>query len=252
MTGTSVFDALDVQHEELGERLDSLNEAAWGAPSRCEGWTVADVVLHLAQTDEFVIAGCTGNFGDAAAFFAPGANAVETVDDAAALAVEHERGAAIPALLARWRAASDESRRLLRNRDPSDQIPWVIGTLAPRTLATTRLAESWIHAGDIASPEGDWTDDERLWHIARLAWRTLPYAYARASTTMSGPVRVVLSSSDDETWSFEPDEPAVTTVRGPALDWCLVAARRRDPATTSLRAEGADRDSVLSLARTYA
>ena len=48
-----------------------------------------------------------------------------------------------------------------------------------------------------------------------------------------------------------PEEPR-TVVRGDALDLCLVAARRRDPATTSLRATGPDAAAVLELVRTYA
>ena len=29
-------------------------------PSRCEGWTVADVLLHLAQTNEMAVASAQG------------------------------------------------------------------------------------------------------------------------------------------------------------------------------------------------
>ena len=47
-------------------------------------------------------------------------------------------------------------------------------------LATTRLTETWIHAGDVLHAFGQVpAATERLWHIARLAWRTLPYAFAR-------------------------------------------------------------------------
>ncbi|WP_199583032.1 maleylpyruvate isomerase family mycothiol-dependent enzyme [Blastococcus sp. TF02-09] len=30
--------------------LDSLSAAAWGEPSPCEGWTAADVVAHMVDT----------------------------------------------------------------------------------------------------------------------------------------------------------------------------------------------------------
>jgi hypothetical protein len=65
---------------------------------------------------------------------------------------------------------------------------------------------------------------------------------------MAGPVAVTLDGQ-----AFTPDEgPAVTTVEGPLLDWCMVAARRADPATTALHATGPDADAVLELVRTYA
>ncbi|MDQ4117043.1 MAG: maleylpyruvate isomerase N-terminal domain-containing protein, partial [Actinomycetota bacterium] len=50
------MEALGAQHAELDATLAELDEAAWGLPSRCAGWTVGDVVLHLPQTDELVVA----------------------------------------------------------------------------------------------------------------------------------------------------------------------------------------------------
>lgn len=252
MTRT-VFEELDRQHDELGQLLTALDGNGWQAPTRCEGWDVADVVLHLAQTDEFVIAGCTGQISDGASAFISDGERVENVDDLAEVAVQRERGVPTEQLLDRWGAASEESRRLLRERPADQRVPWVIGTLPARTLATTRLSESWIHTGDIAAAVGaDAVVDERLWHIARLAWRTLPYAFSRSDAALSGPVAVRLAAPSGESWAFEPDEPATTTVTGSALDWCLLAARRKAAEETSLRAEGPDADAVLALARTYA
>ena len=64
--------------------------------------------------------------------------------------------------------------------DLSTRVRWVAGDLSARTLATTRLAETWIHTGDIASAIGiEPVATDRLRLIARLAWRTLPYAFDR-------------------------------------------------------------------------
>jgi Mycothiol maleylpyruvate isomerase N-terminal domain len=40
--------------------LGLLTEAQWLAPSGADGWSVADVVLHLAQSDEGVVASVGG------------------------------------------------------------------------------------------------------------------------------------------------------------------------------------------------
>jgi hypothetical protein len=93
---------------------------------------------------------------------------------------------------------------------------------------------------------------ERLRHIARLAWRTLPYAFARAERTLSGPVSFELTGPSGSTWSFVPDEDVVTTIRGDGVELCLVAARRIDPGDTGLVGEGPDAAAVLELVRTYA
>jgi hypothetical protein len=69
---------------------------------------------------------------------------------------------------------------------------------------------------------------------------------------MAGPVAFHLTSPAGESWDFDPDVPALTTVSGPAMDLCAVASRRMDASATSLRATGPDASEVLSLVRTYA
>ena len=137
--------------------------------------------------------------------------------------------------------------------DLSTRVTWVAGELSARSLATTRLAETWIHTGDVAGALGvSLVPGDRLRQIARLAWRTLPYAFATADLTMSGPVEFRLVAPGGESWDFVPDEPAVTSISGSAVELCDVAARRADPSSTSLHGHGPDADSVLALVRTYA
>lgn len=92
---------------------------------------------------------------------------------------------------------------------------------------------------------------QRLWHISRLAWRTIPYAFSRAGAELTGSVVIVLNAPNGELWQFG-DCPAMTTVRGDAVEFCLVAGRRIDPAQTNLTAEGPDASAVLRFVRTYA
>ena len=75
---------------------------------------------------------------------------------------------------------------------------------------------------------------------------------SRDGRELQGPVAFDLQGPSGDEWRFEPDEPARTVVRGPADELCRVAARRLDPASTSLQAEGPDADAVLALVRTYA
>ena len=51
--------ALASQHAELAELIDGCTDDDWRLPTRCEGWDVAAVLLHLAQTDEFATASAT-------------------------------------------------------------------------------------------------------------------------------------------------------------------------------------------------
>ena len=125
--------------------------------------------------------------------------------------------------------------------------------MAARTLATTRLAETWIHTGDVASGFGiSLVPSERLVHVARLAWRTLPYAFARDGRDPPGPVAFELVGPSGDRWDFGTDADAPTTIRGPGVDLCLVASRRVTPEETALTGTGPDAEAVLELVRTWA
>ena len=250
----AIVDALDEQHRELDTLLATLDEADWARDvPDCPGWTVGDVVLHLAQTDELVPAGVANGFTAAAERLAGQPRGEGTVDDLVARMVANERGAPVATTLARWRSASMAVRAMLADCDPRRPLPWVVTDLPARTMATTRLSECWIHTRDIARAVGvDVSTDDRIWHIARLAWRTIPYAYARAGVEPPrGPVAASLTAPDGSTWEFGDAADATTTVTGRALDFCLVAARRLDPADTALHADGPDAAGVLALLRTY-
>jgi uncharacterized protein (TIGR03084 family) len=248
----AIMQALTEQHRELDGLLTRLDGQAWARPvPGCPGWSVADVVLHLAQTDELVVASVDEGFAAAAARIT-GAVTEGTVDDVVGLMVERERGASGPSVLARWRAASAAVRSVLAGSDPRRPLPWVVTDLPARTMATTRLSECWIHTHDVADAVGvALVPGERLWHIARLAVRTVPYAFTRAGLPAPGPVAAHLTAPSGGTWVFG-DADAPTVVTGPAIDFCLVAARRLDPPASALTATGPDATDVLRLVRTYA
>jgi len=249
----AIVDALVEQQDELSGLLEMMDGADWERPSRCEGWTVADVVVHLAQTNELAAASVGGRFPDAVAELTGGLGRAGSIDEGADLMVRRERDQPPTAIAERWRTGADELDRLLRDCDPHARVAWVAGELSARTLATTRLAETWIHTGDVAAGLGKTLlPTDRLWHIARLAWRTLPYAFSRAGRALTGPVAFELRGTDGAAWDFTPEPVAVTTIRGDAVSLCLVAARRLEPRNTDLRGEGPDAEAVLELVRTYA
>jgi uncharacterized protein (TIGR03084 family) len=168
VAGVAVFDDLVAEQDRLDAILSGLDEADWAAPSAATGWTVTDVVLHLAQTEEAVTASAAG--ADLAVRSSDGA----TLDEVMDRLVQAER-AAPAAVLRRWRAARLAAVAALRAADPQQSLAWAAAPLRPATLATTRLAEHWAHGLDITGPLGiPFPDTARLWHIAWLAQRTLP------------------------------------------------------------------------------
>lgn len=243
--------AVAAQHAELDGLLADAAPPDWSHPSPCAGWDVADVVLHLHQTDELALASLRGQL-DASIEAVTGADP-EAVDRSAAESVAAARGGAGADVLARWRTSAAELRAELAAADPRRRVQWVVGTLSVHTLAATRLAECWIHTTDVAAGLGtEVVATDRLRPIARLAWRTVPYAFAHAGEPAPGPVGFDLTGPHGDPWGFGLDADPPTVVRGSALDLCLVAGQRRDAAATSLRATGPDADAVLRLVRTYA
>lgn len=244
---SDIFDSLEAEQDAISQMLASLNEAAWDSPSLCEGWTVSDVVLHLAQTEEGVAATSTRR-----ELRIP-IEGASNVDEAMAQWVAAERGAAGSEVLARWEKARREAIASLRSAPQDQPLTWAAAPLKPKTLATTRLSEHWIHALDVAEPLGiDYSDTARLHDIARLAHRTLPYAYGRAGRNDPPSVHLRLQGPDGDLWEFgEPGSDV--TIEGPAGEFCRVAARRLPAGDANgLRAKGDRADEVLELVRTYA
>src|SRR5215472_2150701 len=247
----SIFDDLAAEQERLEKILSRLDEGQWESASGAQGWTITDVVLHLAQSEEAAAATAThGNLRGAL-----DAVAGETTDERADAAVRAQRPVppSGPAeVFARWQRARQASLAAMRSADPDKPVPWVVGTIKPATLATTRLAEHWAHGLDIAGPLGaDFPDTARLKHIAWLAHRTLPYALSLAGE-QAAPVRCELTAPDGaEVWRFGPAD-AESAITGAAGEFCRVAAQRLDPARSGLKASGPHGATALRLVRTYA
>jgi uncharacterized protein (TIGR03084 family) len=241
----AIFDDLAAEQDRLEYILSGLDDAQWLTASAAAGWTVCDVVLHLAQTEEAVIASTTGSS------FGFRTDATTSVDQAAEEFVQAERAA--PALVfERWRQARRGAVSALRAADPGQPLTWVAAPLKPATLATTRLAEHWAHGLDIAEPLGAaYPDTDRLRHIAWLAHRSLSYAFGLAGG-QPHEVRCELTAPDGTaTWQLGPED-AESRIGGSAGEFCRVAAQRLPAAKSGLTASGPYGAAALSVLRTYA
>ena len=242
----SIIDDLEAEYARLDGILSQLDDAAWRTPSEAEGWTVADVVLHLAQSEEMAVA----SVADAGVERSI-ATERRGVDDLAADRVVAERTDP-QAIFERWRRSSAAAIAALRASDPDRLVPWVGGSLKPATLATTRLAEHWAHGLDITGPLGvDVPDTDRLRHLAWLGHRTLPYAFQIAGQE-GGPVLAELTApGGGDDWRFGPAD-APSSIRGDAGAFCRVGAQRLRPDDAGLVCEGPFGRAALGVLRNYA
>jgi uncharacterized protein (TIGR03084 family) len=241
----AIFDDLAAEQDQLDGILAGLDEAQWATPSAAAGWSVADVVLHLAQGDESVVASSAGQN------LRVGPGSGTSVDEIMNQLVQAERTA--PAkIYRRWQQSRAAALAALQAADPKQPLAWVETPMKPATLATTRLAEAWAHGLDITGPLGiAFPDTARLRNVAWLAHRTLPYAL---SLNGGGPYDVFceLTAPDGTaTWRFGP-EAAGSSITGPAGAFCRVAAQRLAPEESGLVVQGPHGAAALRVLRTYA
>jgi uncharacterized protein (TIGR03083 family) len=155
----AIFDDLEAEEDRLDGILADLAAAQWAAPSGAAGWTVCDVVLHLAQSEEAVLASTAGTRWDARPAswggVAGSGPAQTTLDQVMDQLVHAERND--PELVfQRWPDARRGALRALRAADPAQPLFWVEIrglTRAPVTSGARRVS-------------GGVMDEERI-----LSWR---------------------------------------------------------------------------------
>ncbi|WP_375539248.1 hypothetical protein [Blastococcus sp. TML/M2B] len=80
--------------------------------------------------------------------------------------------------------------------------------------------------------------------------RTWTYANRREEQP-AGEVRLELTAPSGEVWRWGPDD-AAESVRGPALDFCLVVTQRRHVDDTALETDGAAARDWMEKAQAFA
>jgi uncharacterized protein (TIGR03084 family) len=254
---TATLDALAAEGDILERLVRGLDEEAWASPTPAAGWTVAHQIAHLAWTDEAASASLAtppetgdGPFTDYRRRF--DADPSGHVDATAA-----DGAAAPPAeLLERWctsRARLDRDLRSAAAGTPGRCL-WFGPPMGLRSMATARLMETWAHGQDVADTLGvRRPTSPGLRDICHLGVVTRDFAYRNNSLTPpTGQFRVDLHSPDGLRWTWGPDDDAVGTVRGPALDFCLLVTQRREVGDLDLEFVGDEARRWAGIAQAFA
>jgi uncharacterized protein (TIGR03083 family) len=184
--------ALVRQRARLAESLRGLTTREWNAPSRCDGWTIQDVVEHLAEANRFwslsIQAGLRGEPTRLLASFDP-------VRVPAAM-VEAARGASASATLESFQATNAQLGTLVGSLTGADwdklaEAP--AGHLAIRAVAVHALWDSWVHERDILVPLSRQQAVESDEVLLSLAWAAAlgPGLRAAAGSTSTGSLGVI-------------------------------------------------------------
>ncbi len=141
------------QRRRLGALLATLDDAQWATPSRCEGWSVQDVVVHLNSTNQFfavsIGSGVAGSPTRLLAGFDPVASPARLV--------EERRGTPSAEVLEAYAATVEALAEVVTGLDdaawevPAEAPP---GHIAARAVALHALWDAWTHERDIVLPLG--------------------------------------------------------------------------------------------------
>lgn len=175
------YDLLDGEAARLDRHFSSLDGEAWARPSRCEGWSVRDVLGHLAATEVYHHACLEGNVG--AVFAQMAERGVTDLHSANALGVAEQAKKPVEQVLAEWREANAWTRREFRAHDGGD-IDTSVGAYPCRWQAFHIASELATHADDAHVPV---TDDERA---DRRGWRARFSRFALAEAKPDAQIEV--------------------------------------------------------------
>jgi uncharacterized protein (TIGR03083 family) len=140
------------QRRRLAMMLTGLSDEQWSHPSRCDGWSCRDVIVHLESTNAFWSASISSGVGGAPTRF------LGTFDPVASPAqMVAASDVSANEVLDRFIASSEALATLLSSLGDGD---WAIPAEAPpghisvSAVAHHALWDSWVHERDVLLPLG--------------------------------------------------------------------------------------------------
>ncbi|MFI6322253.1 maleylpyruvate isomerase family mycothiol-dependent enzyme [Nonomuraea sp. NPDC050556] len=197
-----------------------------------EGWTLQELVAHLAAKDGLVAAAV------GAPVLGPPLGALDAAGRTRDVQ-EHERARSPEQTRRDWRAQADALCRHLTALDPSElvAVDGVEAALGDQVLA--RMLETWVHTGDAASTASLRLPDPVPEHIhptADLCARLLPWTMLFSGLDGSGRVlRLELTGAGGGTWHVPlgvADAPSAgedASITADVVKFCFLLGGRGEP-----------------------
>lgn len=211
------------QRARMASRLAELDARQWATPSRCDGWTVKDVIAHLVGTNQFWTISLASALAGEPTRYLTGFDPVATPPSM----VEGLRSLSPAETLEHFARTSDELSATVTGLDPTT---WEILAEAPpghvpiAVVLLHALWDSWIHERDVLLPlDIHPVEDSRevagsLLYAAALS----PTFLAVGGSTRQG-TTVVRARRPEVRFTIDVG-PTVTVHDGPGSDGALVLA----------------------------
>ncbi|MEU0564260.1 maleylpyruvate isomerase family mycothiol-dependent enzyme [Nonomuraea sp. NPDC005983] len=161
------FDIFDTEAARLDGFFSGLAEGdeEWQRPSRCAGWSVRDVLAHLAGEELYNHACLDGNVQDLLARLArEGVNGFHDFNE---WSVRQRRALPVGQVLDEWRTQNGETRARMRALGRDALIDTMAGPYPVGWQTFHYDSEYATHADDVGAPVSDEEADGRtLWRVA--------------------------------------------------------------------------------------
>ncbi len=249
---------LDAEYDIVRAVVADLadDDLRWELATPAEGWAVRDQISHLAYFDD---AGRLAMVDPEA--FTRSVEALLALSDPMDVHLVPGRAMGGEELRSWWDGAHRAMVDAFATADPSTRVPWYGPPMGVLSFVSARLMETWAHGQDVCDALGvERRPTARLAHIARLGVRARPYSYLARGRDVP-PGRIDVRADGDRTAPSGSGRPEPTTgppsapggsVRGTALDFCLLVTQRRNVADTDLEVEGDLALDWISIAQAFA
>jgi uncharacterized protein (TIGR03083 family) len=209
LAGLDPFDILDAEAARLDAHFGALPPDGWDRPSNCAGWSVRDVLGHLAGEERYNHA-CLD--GDLAGFRRELAEAGVDSGGFNEWCVRQRRDRPVEVVLAEWREASARTRRDMRARGADATVVTMAGPY-PVGLQTFHYASEYAtHADDVAAPVSGEEEPSRTHWRQRFARFVLRERDAPVYVRESEPDGRIHVELDGVTAELAPAEFVAATV----------------------------------------
>ncbi|MEO3890090.1 maleylpyruvate isomerase N-terminal domain-containing protein [Nonomuraea sp. B5E05] len=159
------FDILDAEAARLDRFFSGLDEAGWSSPSRCDGWSVRDVLGHLAGEELYNHACLDGTVQDLLTRLS--AEGVSGYNDFNEWSVRRCRELPVGEVLEEWRVKNGETRRRMRELGPDALLDTMAGPYPNGLQAFHYDSEYATHADDVGAPVSAGEAEGRTaWRVA--------------------------------------------------------------------------------------
>ena len=243
---------LEAEQRQLDEIVAGLRASQWDSLTPSPGWTVTDQIGHLCYFDGAAAAAIAdpGAFaGMASDLMEAGRGGPDGVDD---FTLGSFRALDPAGRLEAWRRNRRALAEAAAGLGERDRVSWYGPSMGAKSFVTARLMEVWAHGADVCDAVGARRPPtDRLRHIAHLGYVTRGWSYAnRGLEPPAGDVRVELAAPSGGMWTRGNDDG--DSVRGPAVDFCLVVTQRRHIDDTDLELSGPDAVDWMHKAQAFA